>query len=377
MSNESIILLVAACSGVFALAAWVGLLAIPAWQSYSGSGSASARCSSRSTSSPRSWASACSSERSSCGSGRAELARAPTIRCMSTPAQGAPGRTDLEALDAITDAVASGAGIPEVVRAASRALEASLVLSDALGTCSPSPPAPAPTSRRSSPSVPGSRRTSCASPTSPSAPCACAPRRRRDPILVRLVTTMLAAEVERLRAPERASERQATDVPARPARARADRRRRAAERARELGVDLRRGSEHARRPGPRARRRRRRPPRRILSLVERGAAAAVSRVDRGADRARTTFPATRCSPRAGGARRRAARAAESVRRELQAGLPGHTFAVGCSRPCADDRRAAPRRERGAARRERRRGRRGARRARVRARPAPTGCCSRR
>lgn len=35
MSNESIILLVAACSGVFAFAAWVGLLAIPAWQSYS------------------------------------------------------------------------------------------------------------------------------------------------------------------------------------------------------------------------------------------------------------------------------------------------------------------------------------------------------
>ena len=35
MSNESIILLVAACSGVFAIAAWVGLLAIPAWQSYS------------------------------------------------------------------------------------------------------------------------------------------------------------------------------------------------------------------------------------------------------------------------------------------------------------------------------------------------------
>ncbi len=34
MSNESIIVLVAACSGVFGLAAWVGLLAIPAWQSY-------------------------------------------------------------------------------------------------------------------------------------------------------------------------------------------------------------------------------------------------------------------------------------------------------------------------------------------------------
>ncbi|HMS61514.1 MAG TPA: hypothetical protein PKD63_04475 [Solirubrobacteraceae bacterium] len=35
MSNESIILLVAACSSVFGIAAWVGLLAIPAWQSYS------------------------------------------------------------------------------------------------------------------------------------------------------------------------------------------------------------------------------------------------------------------------------------------------------------------------------------------------------
>lgn len=35
MSNESIILLVAASSGVFGIAAWVGLLAIPAWQSYS------------------------------------------------------------------------------------------------------------------------------------------------------------------------------------------------------------------------------------------------------------------------------------------------------------------------------------------------------
>lgn len=35
MNNESIIVLVAACSGVFGVAAWVGLLAVPAWQSYS------------------------------------------------------------------------------------------------------------------------------------------------------------------------------------------------------------------------------------------------------------------------------------------------------------------------------------------------------
>ena len=37
---------------------------------------------------------------------------------------------DLDALAAITDAVESGRGLPEVVRAASRALDASLVLID-------------------------------------------------------------------------------------------------------------------------------------------------------------------------------------------------------------------------------------------------------
>ncbi|WP_205699524.1 hypothetical protein [Conexibacter sp. SYSU D00693] len=35
MSNESITVLVAACSGVFALAAYVGLILVPAWTSYS------------------------------------------------------------------------------------------------------------------------------------------------------------------------------------------------------------------------------------------------------------------------------------------------------------------------------------------------------
>jgi hypothetical protein len=41
--------------------------------------------------------------------------------------------SDLAALDAITEAVESGAGLPEVVRAASKALEASLAVSDAWG----------------------------------------------------------------------------------------------------------------------------------------------------------------------------------------------------------------------------------------------------
>jgi hypothetical protein len=44
---------------------------------------------------------------------------------MSTPAQGPATGLDLTALDAITDAVESGAGLPEVVRAAARSMRAS------------------------------------------------------------------------------------------------------------------------------------------------------------------------------------------------------------------------------------------------------------
>src|SRR3954451_6738654 len=47
---------------------------------------------------------------------------------MSTPAHGPATGLDLSALDAITDAVESGAGLPEVIRAAARALDARLVL---------------------------------------------------------------------------------------------------------------------------------------------------------------------------------------------------------------------------------------------------------
>ncbi|MGI8920512.1 MAG: hypothetical protein ACR2HD_02380 [Solirubrobacteraceae bacterium] len=34
MSNTTIVYLIAACSGVFSLAAWVGLVLMPAWTSY-------------------------------------------------------------------------------------------------------------------------------------------------------------------------------------------------------------------------------------------------------------------------------------------------------------------------------------------------------
>src|SRR3954463_5849024 len=53
---------------------------------------------------------------------------------MSSPAPRTPAGTDLEALDAVTDAVESGAGLPEVIRAAARAFDdASLALTDRSG----------------------------------------------------------------------------------------------------------------------------------------------------------------------------------------------------------------------------------------------------
>ena len=49
---------------------------------------------------------------------------------MSTPARNEAAQPDLGALSAMSDAVESGLGLPEVVRAAARALDASLVLID-------------------------------------------------------------------------------------------------------------------------------------------------------------------------------------------------------------------------------------------------------
>src|ERR671938_148357 len=49
---------------------------------------------------------------------------------MSLPARQVAAAPDLGSLDAITQAVEGGLGLPEVVRAAARALDASLVLID-------------------------------------------------------------------------------------------------------------------------------------------------------------------------------------------------------------------------------------------------------
>src|SRR4051812_26465574 len=117
------------------------------------------------------------------------------------------GAVDLGALAAISDAVESGLGLPEVVRAAARALDASLVLID-----------------RSSAVLAVAARSTAdeRSLMSDAAGVETVELRVGDalvgrlrlrarggdvsPPLLRIATTLIASEVERLRAPDRASE---------------------------------------------------------------------------------------------------------------------------------------------------------------------------
>ena len=243
---------------------------------------------------------------------------------------------DLDALEAITEAVEAGAGLPEVVRAAARALDASLVLID-----------------RSSAVLAVAARSSADERALMTDAAGVQAHELRvgdttvgrlrlrgrggepSPALLRIVTTLIASEVERLRAPERASEaaqeaflravlhRQVTD--------RGD----IVARAAELGVDVQEGAAvivvraHHFAPAEEDWRLR------VLAAAERAARAVVpgsiAAIDElvleSAGQVLVLTPVTE-EPAA-------RRAAEAVARELQAALHGFTFSVGYSRVAFD------------------------------------------
>src|SRR5215217_4256685 len=243
---------------------------------------------------------------------------------------------DLDALGAITDAVESGQGLPEVVRAASRALDASLILID-----------------RSSAVLAVAARSSADERALMTDASGVATHELRvgdafvgrlrlrgrsgepSPALLRLVTTLIASEVERVRAPERASQaaqeaflravlhRHVTD--------RGD----IVARAAELGVRLEEGAAvivvraHPLAPADEDWRVR------VLVAAERAARAAapgsIAAVD--AAMSDTAGQVLVLAPAAGDADSR--RTAEAVARELRATLHGFTFAVGYSRVAHD------------------------------------------
>src|SRR3954447_24399546 len=128
---------------------------------------------------------------------------------MASPAERTMG-LDLAALNAITEAVESGAGLPDVVRAAARVLEASLILLDRTGSVL-AVAARSPADERSLlDGAAGVEAIELRVADTPVGQLRMRARAQPGPALVRLVTTLVASEVERVRAPARASQEAAT-----------------------------------------------------------------------------------------------------------------------------------------------------------------------
>jgi sugar diacid utilization regulator len=240
---------------------------------------------------------------------------------------------DLDALTAVTDAVESGLGLPEVVRAAARALDASLVLIDRASSVLAVAARSTADERalmgdaagvvthelRVGDTVVGRLRARGRSGEPPAA-------------LLRVVMTLIASEVERLRAPERASEAaQAAflgDVLRREITDRGD----IVARAGELGVDVSAGAAlivvraHHFAPADEDWRAR------VLAAAERAARASapgsLAAVIEDANGHVVVLVPAEEDPEV-------RRVAEAVARELRSSLHGFTFAIGHSRLATD------------------------------------------
>jgi DNA-binding PucR family transcriptional regulator len=243
------------------------------------------------------------------------------------------GAPDLNSLAAITDAVEAGAGLPEILRAAARALDASLILIDRSASVL-AVAARSPADERSL--MRDSADVTTIELKVAEVPVGQLRMRNRelapDGSLLRLVTTLIASEVERVRAPERASEEAATSFQraalARGIPDRAD----LIARGKELGTDLASGASvlvvraHPRNPTEDDWRRR------LLAVASRGARSISS----GAIAAPTGDDAAQVVvlvPDAEGDTGR--RASSAILRELEAGLAGFAFAIGRSRRAED------------------------------------------
>jgi DNA-binding PucR family transcriptional regulator len=246
----------------------------------------------------------------------------------SAEREGAP-TPDLDAFAAITDAVEAGAGLPEILRAAARALDASLILIDrsasVLAVAARSPADERSLMRDADDVTTVELRVAEA----PVGQLRMRSRERTpDSAVLRLVTTLIASEVERVRAPERASEEAATSFQRAVLSRRIEDRDDLIARGKELGTDLSSGASvavvraHARNPTEDDWRRR------LLAVAARGARSIVP----GSIAAPTEVDAAEAVvlvPDADGEAGR--RVSAAILRELDSGLPGFSFALGRSR----------------------------------------------
>jgi PucR family transcriptional regulator, purine catabolism regulatory protein len=246
---------------------------------------------------------------------------------------------DSAALDAITEAVESGAGLPEVVRAAARALDASLAVTDAWGATL-AVAARSPADERALLSQ-GDGVTSIPLRVADTVVGALHMRVKADrepgqpDSTRRLLATMIASEVERVRAPDRASESAAADflraVLARELTGRDE----LLHRAKELSLQVQDGASmivaraHPQTPTDEGWRGR------VRAVAERGARAVASRSIAALSDRDGVLAAEVLLLVPGGDEPTAARAADGILRELEAGLSGYTFAIGRSRITED------------------------------------------
>jgi sugar diacid utilization regulator len=254
---------------------------------------------------------------------------------ITDPAPASTGASGLAALGAITDAVEAGAGLPEVLRAAARALEASLILIDRSGTVL-AVATRSPADERSL--MRGADDVTAIELKVADATVGTLRMRTRerapDAPLLRLLSTLIASEMERTRAPERASVEAAAAFQRAVLRGEISDREDLIARGRELGIDLGRGGSvivaraHPRSPTEddwRAR---------LLALGARGArsifSGSIAAADPG-DAAQIIVLVP--DPDGEGCRR----ASASILRELESGLPGFAFALGRSRHAPDPR----------------------------------------
>jgi sugar diacid utilization regulator len=247
--------------------------------------------------------------------------------------QSGAAAPNLAALAAITDAVEDGAGLPAILRAAARALDTSLILIDRSGTVlavAARSPADEQSLMRDADDV-TTIELKVADATVGRLRMRSS-ERPPDASLLRLVTTLIASEVERVRAPERASEEAATSFMRAVLDGRVEGREDLIARGRELGTDLGAGASvviiraHPRNPTEEDWRRR------LLALAARGARSVAPGAIAAATADESAEIAVLLPDGDGEAGRRAV---ATILRELESGLPGFAFAVGRSRRTED------------------------------------------
>ncbi len=231
--------------------------------------------------------------------------------------------------------MAAGAGLPEVVRAAARALDASLAVTDAGGATLAVAARSQSEERALLAKADGVQGVPLRLADTVVGTLHMRARSEAPASMLRLITTMIASEVERMRAPARASESAAGDfLRAVLSRELVDREQLIAG-ARELSLDVADGASmivaRARPQAPTEEGWRGR----VRAIAERGARAVSNRAIAALSERDGISAAEVIVLVPGGEEQTGARAADAVARELQEALSGFTFALGRSRIASD------------------------------------------